>query len=75
MTQNSARDLLLRISDSLSEAQRTVAEALRALEPNPAGEGAPTCLYCGEAMVGKRSDARVCDAAACRRRKREGRPL
>jgi hypothetical protein len=65
------RTLLLALSADLLRLQRMVDDAL-AYGPPPDGVLAgPVCSHCGQPIVGKRRDAKVCDRLACRKAHRQ----
>ena len=61
------RALLLAVSADLVRLQRLVDDALAA-DPAPDGLLAgPVCSHCGQPIVGKRRDAKVCDRPVCKK--------
>jgi hypothetical protein len=55
----------------LARLQRMVDDALGGGPPPDGVRAGPVCSHCGQPIVGKRRDAKVCDRPACKKAHRQ----
>jgi hypothetical protein len=68
---DATRTLLLAVKADLARLQRMVDDALGGGPPPDGILAGPVCSHCGQPIIGKRRDAKVCDRPACRKAHRQ----
>ncbi len=68
---HATRTVLLAVSADLARLQRMVDDALGGGPPPDGVREGPVCSHCGQPIVGKRRDAKVCDRPTCRKAHRQ----